>query len=229
MTKYTTAIAFTISALAVVLATKVLASRERPAPAPPARQDTPTATPRSAPELKLVLAREGNSARYMVREQLVGFDLPSDAIGATQDLSGSIAFDAAGNVIPGGSRIDVSLASLRSDSDRRDGFVRSRLLETDRFPRAELTLTRLQGIGLPLPTSGTRTFSLDGNLTVRGVTRPTTWSVQAAFTDSTVTGTANTRFTFADFALTQPRVPVLLSVSDTIRLEYQFTLRREPS
>jgi hypothetical protein len=39
-----------------------------------------------------------------------------------------------------------------------------------------------------------------------------------------VTGTAATAFTFSDFELTQPRVPIVLSVADTIRLEYVFNL-----
>jgi hypothetical protein len=37
-------------------------------------------------------------------------------------------------------------------------------------------------------------------------------------------GTSSTAFTFADFGLRQPRVPVLLSVGDTIRLDYAFRL-----
>ena len=41
--------------------------------------------------------------------------------------------------------------------------------------------------------------------------------------DATATTTA---FTFDDFGLTQPRVPVVLSVADTIRPEHQFTLTR---
>jgi hypothetical protein len=38
---------------------------------------------------------------------------------------------------------------------------------------------------------------------------------------------ASTRFTFADFGIAQPRVPVVLSVADTIGLEYSFTLVRD--
>lgn len=33
-----------------------------------------------------------------------------------------------------------------------------------------------------------------------------------------------TAFTFADFDIDQPRVPIVLSVADTIKLEYDFTL-----
>ena len=77
---------------------------------------------------------------------------------------------------------------------------------------------------LPLPAAGTRSLELVGNLTVKGVTRPTTWRVQATFAGDTVSGTAATAFTFGDFELAQPRVPVVLSVADTIRLEYDFRM-----
>ncbi len=63
------------------------------------------------------------------------------------------------------------------------------------------------------------------NLTVHGVTRPTKWIVSADFTDSVTTGNASTKFTFSDFGLTQPRVPIVLSIADTIGLEYEFKLR----
>ena len=39
--------------------------------------------------LELVVAPDGNEVRYRVREQLVGLDLPNDAVGATSDVTGS--------------------------------------------------------------------------------------------------------------------------------------------
>ncbi len=57
------------------------------------------------------------------------------------------------------------------------------------------------------------------------MTLPTKWIVSADFTDSVTTGNASTKFTFSDFGLTQPRVPIVLSVADTIGLEYDFKLR----
>ena len=78
-----------------------------------------------------------------------------------------------------------------------------------------------------LPTSGSHTFDVIGNLTVRGVTRPTTWRVKAEAKGGQVTGAASTAFTFKDFNMEQPRVPIVLSVADTIKLEYDFRLRRQ--
>jgi polyisoprenoid-binding protein YceI len=174
--------------------------------------------------LQLVVAPEGNQVRYRIREQLVGVDLPNDAVGATGDVSGGIAFDAAGKVLPSASKFVVNVATLKSDKDRRDGYVRGRILGAAEFPTVELAPTAVRGISLPLPTTGTSTFQLLGDLTVRGVTRPTTWQVDAKFESGKVTGTATTTFTFAEFGLQQPRVPVVLSVDDSIKLEYDFSL-----
>ena len=179
---------------------------------------------RTAGALQLVVTPEGNEVRYRIREQLVGVDLPNDAIGATKDVGGGITLDAAGKVVPSASRFEVNVGALKSDKDRRDGYVRGRILQTAENPTVVLAPTTLQGLSFPLPTSGTRSFTLVGDLTVRGVTRPTTWQVNAKFDGANVTGTAATAFTFADFGLSQPRVPVVLSVADTIKLEYDFSL-----
>lgn len=173
---------------------------------------------------QLVVAPEGNEVRYRIREQLVGVDLPNDAVGATASVSGGITLDAAGKVVPSASRFVVDVATLKSDKDRRDGYVRGRILQATDFPTVALAPTALQGVTLPLPTSGSRTFQLVGDLTVRGVTKPTTWNVDVKFDGGRVTGTAATSFTFEQFGLTQPRVPVVLSVADTIKLEYDFSL-----
>jgi hypothetical protein len=56
-----------------------------------------------------------------------------------------------------------------------------------------------------------------------------TWRVTARPVGGRVNGVGSTRFTFADFGITPPRVPVVLSVTDAIALEYDFTLGREAS
>lgn len=177
-------------------------------------------------EAATVLAFEDgeSAARYRVREQLVNVDLPNDAVGTTTRVSGRIVLGRAGDVLPEASSILVDVSALESDRDRRDGYVRGRLLRADEYPTVQLKPTAVRGLPSPLPTSGTHTFELVGDLTVLDVTRPTTWHVSASFEGSDVKGTAVTRFTFDDFALSQPRVPVVLSVADTIALEIDFSL-----
>jgi polyisoprenoid-binding protein YceI len=180
----------------------------------------------AGPTVRFEVTPAGNEVRYRVTEQLAGFDLPNDAVGKTSAVTGAIVLDSAGKVVPADSRITATVSGLTSDRSRRDGYVRSRILETDSFPTVALQPTSLDGLPWPLPASGTASFRLAGNLTIKGVTHPSTWTVMAAFRGDTVSGLAATAFTFSDFGLNQPRVPIVLSVGDTIRLEYDFTMVR---
>lgn len=178
--------------------------------------------------VRYVVATEGNEARYRVREQLAGVSFPNDAVGVTKAIAGEIVVDqATGRIVAAASRITVELGGLTSDQSRRDNYVRTRTLETERFPTVTLVPMEIRGLTWPLPAAGTVTFQLVGNLTVKGVTRPTTWEVTLDVAGSTLTGTATTRFSFADFEMTKPRVAVVLSVDDTITLEYDLRLVRQ--
>ena len=173
---------------------------------------------------RYVVAPGGNEAQYRVREQLLHHDLPNDAIGKTSAITGGITFAPDGTIDTAASKITIDVTSLKSDQERRDGYVQHRILETAQYPTVVFTPTAVQGVKLPLPASGSQSFTLDGLLTVHGTTKPTVWHVTAQRTDSGVTGTGTTEFTFEDASLAQPHVPVLLSVADTIKLEYAFHL-----
>jgi polyisoprenoid-binding protein YceI len=185
---------------------------------------TPSAESAPGLMLRFVFAPAGQAARYRVRERLAGHDLPNDAIGETKSISGAIAFDSSGNVIRQASKFVVDAGTFVSDRNRRDGFVRERLLEAELYPSIVLQPTEIRGVSLPLPTAGSRPFEMTGDLTVRSVTRPTTWKGTVQFKDGRIGGSAATAFTFNDVQIEQPRIPVLLSVADTIRLEIEFNL-----
>jgi polyisoprenoid-binding protein YceI len=177
----------------------------------------------SSGQIHLDLAASGNEARYRVREQLANLSFPSDAIGKTSAVSGSLVINSDGTLVSDQSKITVDLTGLTSDKGQRDRFVQRNILETSTFPTAEFIPTQISGLPSPWPTSGDLTFQLTGNLTVHGVTRTATWTVTAKAVDGKeLTGTATTTFTFADFNITQPRVPVVLSIADNITLELDF-------
>ena len=183
-------------------------------------------TSADAAVVRLVLAPEGNEARYRVREQLAGVAFPSDAVGVTTGLAGALVIGADGRPVRALSAFTVDVTGLESDRDRRDRYVSRRTLVTDSFPAVTLVPTELRNLPQPLPTDGTFAFELVGDLTIKGMTRSTTWQVTATATSDGFTGTASTAFRFDDFGLTRPRVAVVLSVDETIRLEYDFRLLR---
>jgi polyisoprenoid-binding protein YceI len=187
------------------------------------------ALPRAASDdaIRLVPAPSGNEARYRVREQLARFDFPNDAVGVTTAIRGALVLNPDGSVVLGASRFEIDLTALQSDNTRRDNYVRRNTLETERYPLAIFEPSAIEGLAVPLPRSGEFELSVHGNLTVHGVTRPTTWAVTAVATGDAFTGSAVTELTFSDFDMSIPRVASVLSVRDLIRLEYDFHLVRE--
>jgi polyisoprenoid-binding protein YceI len=173
---------------------------------------------------RYVVAPEGNEARYFAREQLAGVSFPNDAIGVTRGVSGAIVIDDAGKFVASESKIVVDVTQLKSDRDRRDGYVQRRTLETEKYPNVTLVPKEITGLSTPLPDSGRATFQLLADLTIKGVTRPTNWQVSARFRGDTVSGTASTSFTFADFQMEKPSVSIVLAVQDTLHLQYDFRL-----
>ena len=174
---------------------------------------------------------EGSVARYKVEEVLArtGFKV---ATGETADVAGQVVFDADGNVIAGESRITVSVGTLRTDSDRRDGYVRNRTLETDTYPEVVFVPTAIVWANPSAAAgelSGVQEFTIAGDLKIKNQTRPVVWDATAEFReDGTASGQASVEFTFADFGMTKPSVAIVLSVEDTIRLELDFVGRFAP-
>ena len=88
------------------------------------------------------------------------------------------------------------------DETRRDNYLRERTLTTARIPTAAFVPREIRGLPVPLPGAGRGPVQILGALTIRGVTRPTTWEGTAGF-----------------------RVMRVLSIEDHIRLEVDLTLR----
>ncbi|HEX7374228.1 MAG TPA: YceI family protein [Steroidobacteraceae bacterium] len=195
--------------------------------APPARSSELGARIRSVSRthapVHLVVGPKYNSARYFVREQLASINFPSDAVGVTDDVSGGISIDDKGQ-IGSDSKFVVDITKLKSDRSMRDGYIQHRTLQTDQYPTVTLVPKQFQGLPSPIPDSGKVTFTLLGDLTVHGVTRPTNWAVTAYLRNGEVRGTASTGVTFDDFKLDKPKVGSVLSVADSIHLVYDFDL-----
>jgi polyisoprenoid-binding protein YceI len=174
--------------------------------------------------IRLRTAPHGNEARYRVREQLAGLDFPNDAIGKTTGVEGSIAVAADGTVLVNESRFTIDLASLTSDRDRRDNYLRRNTLQTEEYPTAVFIPKVIRGIKFPMPPNGEIKFQMVGDLTIKGVTKEVSWEAVAKSDNGSLTGQAKTRFTFADLQLEKPRVRSVLTVDDDITLEYDFLL-----
>lgn len=186
---------------------------------------SPSASP-SADAFRVTLVPGSSQALYRAREQLASIAFPTDAVGKTTQVSGVVAFTSSGQVDSSASKITIDLSTLQSDKPQRDNFIKQRTLDTARYPDAVFVPTAVLGLPWPLPASGQVTFKLTGNLTVRGVTKPTTWDVSATLDTREIRGTATTTVTFEDFGMTPPTAAAVLNVEDRLTLELDFTASR---
>ncbi len=210
-----------------------VASAQAPAGGGPPRQggpggpgggQQPVPPPTAGAHLEIVDG--SSSASYSVTEQFVGISFPNDAVGTSTTVNGTIGIAADGAIEPG-SKLTIDLRNLKSDQEQRDGFVKTRTLETDKFPMAEFVPTKIKGIPTMIPFQGQAGVELTGNMTIHGVTKEVTFQGIATFgRDGTIAGRAKTTFNFATFGLTKPSIGRLMNVDDKIALDIQFKFKR---
>jgi polyisoprenoid-binding protein YceI len=161
-----------------------------------------------------------SKATVRVREQLVGVNLPSDAVLVATGATGTFVLKD-GGTFSSDSKITFDLTTLASDQRDRDNFVKMDTLQTRQFPKADFVPTKTSGLTLPMPASGEFTFKLTGQMTIHGTTKEVTFDVSAkrSGNELTATATAAPTWKFADFGMSAPSVPFrVVSVVDEIRV-----------
>jgi polyisoprenoid-binding protein YceI len=160
----------------------------------------------------------GTWAGYRFEEELVGIG-GNTAVGRTPDVSGTMTVaDGAVTAVD----VEVDLTTLDSDSDRRDGALRSRGLESDRFPTATFGLTD----PVPLPaglTDGERAaVTATGELTIHGVTNEAAIELQAELQGDNAVVVGSAPIALADYGIDPPTGLSVLSISDDGTFEFQL-------
>ena len=161
-----------------------------------------------------------SKATVRVREQLVGVNLPSDAVLLASGATGAFGLNDDGT-FSSDSKITFDLTTLASDQRERDNFVKMDTLQTRQFPKADFVPTKASGLTLPMPASGDFTFKLTGQMTLHGKTKEVTFDVSATRSGNELkaTATAAPSWKFADFGMSAPSVPFkVVSVVDEIRV-----------
>jgi polyisoprenoid-binding protein YceI len=189
------------------------------------RSNVPPPDPTKPAKLEIT---EGTKARYKVREQLAGINFPSDAVGTTESVTGTLVLNPDGSFDAAQSKLTVDLRTLKSDQQMRDGYIQKNTLESEKFPMIEFVPRRAVGLPVPLP-AGMQAqggFQLVGDMTLHGVTREVTWNVVATFGNDLVAGRATTTLLFPTFNLAKPSLARIMSVDDKIELEIEFKCKR---
>ena len=164
----------------------------------------------------------GSLAGYRVREQLANLPAESDAVGRTDQVTGSIALESSGGTttLTEGS-IKVDTTTITSDESRRDNRLRSEGLQTDQYPTATFTLT--QPVEIPAAAlAGTASdVTLVGDLELHGVKNSVSIPAQAQFVNGTISVAGSLSFPLSDFDITAPNIGgFIVSIADSGTLEF---------
>jgi polyisoprenoid-binding protein YceI len=187
-----------------------------------------TATPSSTLGPGTWRVTAGSQAGYRVREQLASLAAPSDAVGRTSAVTGTLtlAQTASGYSVTAAS-VAVDVSKLTSDKPMRDQRIHSQGLQSDRYPTATFQLTT--PIALPADAASGQTIhvSATGALTLHGVTKTVTIPIDARLTGSKIELVGSITFPFSQFAMTPPSIGGFVTVQDNATMEFQVVLAQQ--
>jgi polyisoprenoid-binding protein YceI len=170
----------------------------------------------------------GSRAGYRVKAKLASLPASTDVVGRTTHVTGglTIAKTSAGLVVRRGARFDVDMRTLTSGSARRDDALRTRGLQTDRYPVAGFTLT----MDVPVPGSAARgeptTIVTFGTLRLHGLTKASALPVEAEVQDGALVISASYPVLMGDFGMHPPDIAGFVTVDIHGTMEFRLRLTK---
>lgn len=166
------------------------------------------------------VATSESTLGYRVPEILGGVD--TEGVGRTNQVTGSLTID--GTTITAAT-FSVDVASITSDSSRRDSQFTGPIMDTATYPTATFTLTQPIELG-SLPEPGSQiTATATGDLTLRGTTVSVTFTVTAEYSGTTIGVLGSIPIVFADYGIPNPSNP-FVTTGDSGLLEFVLAFGR---
>jgi polyisoprenoid-binding protein YceI len=163
---------------------------------------------------------QANFLGYRVVEELVRIGA-NTAVGRTSAVTGKVVVD--GNSVTSAT-ITADLTQLKSDNNMRDGQLRNQAIQTSRFPTATFELSQPVALDASLAAGQQINTTLNGKLTLHGVTRDVAIPVQAQLTNGLLVVVGSTDIKFSDYNVSKPNGQSVLSIEDHGVMEFQLFL-----
>ena len=187
----------------------------------------PSVAPTEEPDAEAVAAvftidPAASQVRFQLDEDLRG--VRTTVVGTTGQVAGelSISLTDLGQTQVG--VIQINARTLATDNNFRNRAIHNEILDTDQFEFITFTPTGIEGLPASVGLGEVVSFTLVGDLTIRDVTLPATFTVEAtAVSESQITGTAMSVINRADFGLQIPSVPNVANVEEEVELYIDFT------
>ena len=154
-----------------------------------------------------------SEAGYRVHEVLNGSDVT--VTGRTDSVTGSATVD--GTSITKAT-ITVQVADIATDSNQRDSYFRDSAMDTSAFPTATFELAEPIADAVPSG-SGTTKVEASGNLTLHGVTKAVTATLEVGLNGDGVDISGSIPITFSDYGVQAPSLG-FVKVDDAGAVEF---------
>lgn len=168
----------------------------------------------------------GSFVGFRVKEELSSIG-STTAVGRTPAVSGSLVI---GNGANGGSAVTsvsvtADMTKLVTNDSRRDSKARG-ALGTGQFPNATFTLRSPIPLDAAVAEGRPVSFVAEGDLTVKGTTRAVRFPLEARLVGQSIVVVGSLDIVFADYGVSVPSAPIVLSVEDRGPIELQLFFRR---
>ncbi len=204
-------------------------------PTQPAAQATQASG--SAGQTVFVVDTDQSQASYTVQEQFFEKALPKlgikpgqkTVVGVTKQVEGEIRVNLQDlTQPPTGTVIRVNLTDLKTDQSRRDKWIQENGPSFLKYPVATFEATRIRNALSSYQPGDEVTFQLEGNLTIRDVTKPVVFDVKAKMADGVLTGTASTQIKMSEFGIEPPNFANTLTVGDDVIINVDLVAKQIP-
>ena len=225
---------FLIGMLAIVVVVRQIVFGGTPTIHRSATTPTPMASPCSTMNTASGLRAfsinsQKSDASYEAHFLVEGQKVPGSVVGITGDVSGEFLITSDNQPTLMSMKILVDLRTLDSGSPERDSHVRNDTLEVNKYPYATFTVMDAQILPGSYSEGQNVTFKLKGDLTIHGVTHPTTFTMQGQLAHNMVLGSATTVLHLQDFNMKTPMTTagVTITISKDITLTVHYMGQRE--
>jgi polyisoprenoid-binding protein YceI len=189
-------------ALFAVPALLTLAACEDPAKDAPKATVAPASTSTAAGKATAAAAAGGSETATIDSASAVGFvgsKVTGKHEGKFEKVSGTVTL--AGGKIEGGKiAIEVDLTSVKTDSDKLDGHLKSKdFFEVEKYPKATFTSTDIKAGG-----EKGATDTITGELDLHGVKKSISFPATVTVSADAVSGTAEFSINRKDFGIVYP-------------------------
>lgn len=163
-----------------------------------------------------------STASFTVGEVLNGS--PNTVVGTTNQVAGEIALDpnnpASAQIGP----IQVDGRTLVTDNNFRNRAIANQILDTNNYEYITFTPKTLSGLPEQIAYGTSYTFKINGDLTIKNVTKQVTFDATVTPIDAThLKGSAMTTVLYKDYGISIPQVRSVASVDNQVILKIDFT------